>query len=72
MEVDWRGCFVLPSLNEEAISCALFCFSGSTVKAGGKRVAKKVLEEGATHATPEKDAKRSDKLRWGYINVVFA
>lgn len=30
-------------------------------------MAKKVLEEGATHVTPEKDAKRSDKLRWGYI-----
>lgn len=30
------------------------------VKAGGKRVAKKSLEESAT---PEKDAKRSEKLR---------
>ncbi|XP_003961984.1 death-associated protein-like 1 homolog [Takifugu rubripes] len=29
------------------------------VKAGGKRVAKKILEEGVT---PEKDTKRSDKL----------
>lgn len=35
----------------------------STVKAGGKRVAKKILEEGVTHVTPEKDTKRSDKLR---------
>uniref|UniRef100_H3C4Z0 Death associated protein 1b n=1 Tax=Tetraodon nigroviridis TaxID=99883 RepID=H3C4Z0_TETNG len=32
------------------------------VKAGGKRVAKKVLEEGVAHVTPEKDAKRSEKL----------
>ncbi|XP_070694204.1 death-associated protein-like 1 homolog isoform X1 [Pempheris klunzingeri] len=32
------------------------------VKAGGKRVAKKGLEEGATHGTPEKETKRSDKL----------
>ncbi|XP_037542345.1 death associated protein 1b [Nematolebias whitei] len=33
------------------------------VKAGGKRVAKKGLEEGATtHGTPEKEAKRPEKL----------
>ncbi|GAA6224151.1 death-associated protein-like 1 isoform X1 [Lates japonicus] len=32
------------------------------VKAGGKRVAKKTLEETATHGTPEKETKRSDKL----------
>ncbi|XP_042350827.1 death associated protein 1b [Plectropomus leopardus] len=31
------------------------------VKAGGKRVAKKSLEDGATH--PEKETKRADKLR---------
>lgn len=41
----------------------LFFFTGSIVKAGGKRVAKKNLEEGATHGTPEKETKRSDKLR---------
>lgn len=41
----------------------LFFFSGSIVKAGGKRVAKKSLEEGATHGTSEKETKRSDKLR---------
>lgn len=75
---DWREHVVFLSLKEEAISCSTFSvikrfclFSGSTVKAGGKRVAKKILEEGVTHVTPEKDAKRSDKLRWGYINVVF-
>ncbi|KAM6934303.1 death-associated protein-like 1 homolog [Xenentodon cancila] len=33
------------------------------VKAGGKRVAKKSLEETATHGTPEKEAKRSEKVR---------
>ncbi|XP_071379159.1 death-associated protein-like 1 homolog [Centroberyx affinis] len=33
------------------------------VKAGGKRVAKKSLEDNATHGTPEKDTKRPDKLR---------
>ncbi|KAM9851332.1 death-associated protein-like 1 homolog isoform 2-T2 [Aulostomus maculatus] len=37
------------------------------VKAGGKRVAKKSLEESgggsSTHGTPEKETKRSDKLR---------
>ncbi|KAF3694909.1 Death-associated protein-like 1 [Channa argus] len=33
------------------------------VKAGGKRVAKKSLEETATHGTPEKETKKSDKLR---------
>ncbi|XP_026151462.1 death-associated protein-like 1 homolog isoform X2 [Mastacembelus armatus] len=33
------------------------------VKAGGKRVAKKGLEESATHGTPEKELKRSEKLR---------
>ncbi|KAF6726724.1 Death-associated protein-like 1-A [Oryzias melastigma] len=33
------------------------------VKAGGKRVAKKGVEEGATHVTPEKDSKRADKPR---------
>ncbi|KAG7502448.1 hypothetical protein JOB18_019868 [Solea senegalensis] len=32
------------------------------VKAGGKRVAKKTLEDTATHGTPEKETKRSDKL----------
>ncbi|KAM9851331.1 death-associated protein-like 1 homolog isoform 1-T1 [Aulostomus maculatus] len=36
------------------------------VKAGGKRVAKKSLEESgggsSTHGTPEKETKRSDKL----------
>ncbi|XP_017279910.1 death associated protein 1b [Kryptolebias marmoratus] len=32
------------------------------VKAGGKRVAKKGLEEGATHGTPEKETKRPEKL----------
>ncbi|XP_070770843.1 death-associated protein-like 1 homolog isoform X1 [Enoplosus armatus] len=32
------------------------------VKAGGKRVAKKSLEESGTHGTPEKETKRSDKL----------
>lgn len=36
----------------------------STVKAGGKRVAKKSLEETSTHGTPEKETKRSDKMRW--------
>ncbi|XP_061696738.1 death-associated protein-like 1 homolog [Syngnathoides biaculeatus] len=33
------------------------------VKAGGKRVAKKALEEANTHGTLEKDTKRSDKPR---------
>ncbi|CAJ1079281.1 death-associated protein-like 1 [Xyrichtys novacula] len=33
------------------------------VKAGGKRVAKKSLEDSGTHGTPEKDAKKSDKVR---------
>ncbi|XP_003447384.1 death-associated protein-like 1 homolog isoform X2 [Oreochromis niloticus] len=33
------------------------------VKAGGKRVAKKGMEENPTHATPEKDTKKSDKIR---------
>ncbi|XP_061580471.1 death-associated protein-like 1 homolog [Cololabis saira] len=33
------------------------------VKAGGKRVAKKSLEETASHGTPEKETKRSDKVR---------
>ncbi|XP_053184658.1 death associated protein 1b isoform X1 [Scomber japonicus] len=32
------------------------------VKAGGKRVAKKSLEETGTHGTTEKETKRSDKL----------
>ncbi|XP_030285309.1 death-associated protein-like 1 homolog isoform X1 [Sparus aurata] len=32
------------------------------VKAGGKRVAKKGLEDSATHGTPEKETKRSDKM----------
>ncbi|XP_013884973.1 death-associated protein-like 1-A [Austrofundulus limnaeus] len=32
------------------------------VKAGGKRVAKKSLEEGAAHGTPEKETKRPEKL----------
>uniref|UniRef100_A0A3Q0QRQ6 Death associated protein 1b n=1 Tax=Amphilophus citrinellus TaxID=61819 RepID=A0A3Q0QRQ6_AMPCI len=34
------------------------------VKAGGKRVAKKGFEENPTHTTPEKDAKKSDKIRY--------
>ncbi|XP_072253230.1 death-associated protein-like 1 homolog isoform X2 [Leuresthes tenuis] len=33
------------------------------VKAGGKRVAKKSLEESVTHGTQEKETKRSEKLR---------
>ncbi|CAI5656213.1 death associated protein 1b isoform X2 [Oreochromis aureus] len=33
------------------------------VKAGGKRVAKKGMEENPTHATPEKDTRKSDKIR---------
>ncbi|XP_026231356.1 death associated protein 1b isoform X2 [Anabas testudineus] len=33
------------------------------VKAGGKRVVKKSLEESATHGTPEKETRRSEKLR---------
>ncbi|XP_019945353.1 death-associated protein-like 1 homolog [Paralichthys olivaceus] len=33
------------------------------VKAGGKRVAKKSLDEGTTHGTQEKETKRSDKIR---------
>ncbi|XP_029981347.1 death-associated protein-like 1 homolog [Sphaeramia orbicularis] len=33
------------------------------VKAGGKRVAKKSLEENTSHGTAEKETKRSDKLR---------
>ncbi|XP_045909795.1 death associated protein 1b isoform X2 [Micropterus dolomieu] len=33
------------------------------VKAGGKRVAKKSLEESGTHGTPEKETKKPDKLR---------
>ncbi|CAN9497807.1 unnamed protein product [Ophioblennius macclurei] len=32
------------------------------VKAGGKRVAKKCLEDSGTHGTAEKDSKRSEKL----------
>ncbi|XP_008402225.1 death-associated protein-like 1 homolog [Poecilia reticulata] len=32
------------------------------VKAGGKRVAKKTLEDGSAHGTPEKETKRSDRL----------
>ncbi|XP_072253229.1 death-associated protein-like 1 homolog isoform X1 [Leuresthes tenuis] len=32
------------------------------VKAGGKRVAKKSLEESVTHGTQEKETKRSEKL----------
>ncbi|XP_068185598.1 death-associated protein-like 1 homolog [Antennarius striatus] len=32
------------------------------VKAGGKRVSKKNLEEGATHGTPEKETKKSERL----------
>uniref|UniRef100_A0A3B3B8E8 Death associated protein 1b n=1 Tax=Oryzias melastigma TaxID=30732 RepID=A0A3B3B8E8_ORYME len=43
------------------------------VKAGGKRVAKKGVEEGATHVTPEKDSKRADKPRYALLltlNVV--
>lgn len=32
----------------------------SKVKAGGKRVVKKGVEEGATHVTPEKDSKKAD------------
>ncbi|XP_034550281.1 death associated protein 1b isoform X2 [Notolabrus celidotus] len=33
------------------------------VKAGGKRVAKKSLDESGTHGAQEKDTKRSDKVR---------
>ncbi|XP_059198951.1 death-associated protein-like 1 homolog [Centropristis striata] len=33
------------------------------VKAGGKRVAKKSLEESGTHGSSEKETKRADKLR---------
>ncbi|XP_076018003.1 death-associated protein-like 1 homolog [Genypterus blacodes] len=33
------------------------------VKAGGKRVAKKLSEENATHGTPDKESKRHDKGR---------
>ncbi|XP_054643314.1 death associated protein 1b isoform X2 [Dunckerocampus dactyliophorus] len=33
------------------------------VKAGGKRVAKKSLDEASTHGTPEKDTRRSEKSR---------
>ncbi|XP_028292313.1 death-associated protein-like 1 [Gouania willdenowi] len=33
------------------------------VKAGGKRVAKKCLDESSGHGTPEKESKKSDKLR---------
>ncbi|KAM6978212.1 death-associated protein-like 1 homolog [Tautogolabrus adspersus] len=33
------------------------------VKAGGKRVAKKSLEESGSHGAPEKDTKKSDKAR---------
>ncbi|KAK5890494.1 hypothetical protein CesoFtcFv8_014012 [Champsocephalus esox] len=33
------------------------------VKAGGKRVAKKGFEDSASHGTPEKESKRSDKPR---------
>ncbi|XP_033472701.1 death associated protein 1b isoform X1 [Epinephelus fuscoguttatus] len=32
------------------------------VKAGGKRVAKKSLEDSATHGAPERETKRSDKI----------
>ncbi|XP_069009810.1 death-associated protein-like 1 homolog isoform X1 [Embiotoca jacksoni] len=32
------------------------------VKAGGKRVAKKGLEDSTNHGTPDKETKRSDKL----------
>ncbi|KAG7227520.1 hypothetical protein INR49_005335 [Caranx melampygus] len=39
-----------------------YFLSGSIVRAGGKRVAKKSLEESTTHGTPEKETKRSDKL----------
>ncbi|KAF7665231.1 hypothetical protein LDENG_00149090 [Lucifuga dentata] len=35
------------------------------VKAGGKRVAKKSIEEHSTHGTPEKETKRPDKLKFG-------
>nr|XP_057938303.1 death associated protein 1b isoform X2 [Doryrhamphus excisus] len=33
------------------------------VKAGGKRVAKKSLEEASTHGTPEKDSRKPEKSR---------
>ncbi|XP_060944483.1 death-associated protein-like 1 homolog [Limanda limanda] len=33
------------------------------VKAGGKRVAKKSMEDGSSHGSQEKDPKRADKLR---------
>lgn len=39
-------------------------FFASAVKAGGKRVAKKGFEETPTHTAPEKDAKKSDKIRY--------
>ncbi|KAL6100750.1 uncharacterized protein ACO6RY_07819 [Pungitius sinensis] len=32
------------------------------VKAGGKRVAKKNMEESGTHVTPEKETKRPEKI----------
>nr|XP_020450410.1 death-associated protein-like 1 isoform X3 [Monopterus albus] len=35
----------------------------AVVKAGGKRVTKKSLEESGTHGTQEKETKKSDKLR---------
>lgn len=39
-------------------------FFGALVKAGGKRVAKKGLEEASSnHGTPEKETKRPDKPR---------
>lgn len=47
--------------------CFLFLSSfASLVKAGGKRVAKKGMEENATHATPEKDTRKSDKIRYAH------
>ncbi|XP_041663281.1 death associated protein 1b isoform X2 [Cheilinus undulatus] len=33
------------------------------VKAGGKRVAKKSVDESGSHGAPDKDTKRSDKVR---------
>lgn len=44
-------------MSENCISALWFV---STVKAGGKRIGKKSLEDGATHGTPE--TKRSDEL----------
>ncbi|TDH06997.1 hypothetical protein EPR50_G00118720 [Perca flavescens] len=50
------------------------------VMAGGKRVAKKSLEDGSSHGIPEKETKRSDKLsrslttsnRMQQVNILLA